>query len=649
MFGRRLAEGGERAGSVGVAALGCAVSALFCWWAWKQGAYFGSVFYPGAICVALLLILLAVAAPFPGRLRGPSLVALAAIVGLASWTAISVLWSDRPAVAPEYAARVFVYAALFLIGIWVVLLLGRRMTLALMPVAVAGALIAVATTVVLATGTDTAWYLHDDATLRFPIGYRNANATLLLICVWPLLALAHENQRHWALRSAALAAATALLELAFLAQSRGSVPAFILALTLFIVLSPQPLRAAALLGLAVIPAALAIPALLEVFRHGDFDPAVVPLLRDSARAIALTSALSFALAAFALVAIHPRLRLGAERVKWISRMGAVAVLVVAFVGAGAFVARHGGPSEFVEERISEFTSIGYPDLSEQGVRYGANVGSNRGDFWRVSWESWQRDPILGRGAGSFAPFYLLERRSHETPQDPHSVEFLMLSELGLPGLALLLCFLAAAAVAALRSRRLGARAALLTAAALAATVQWLISASYDWLWQYPGVTASAMFLIGAATAPLILDPGAPWRWRWRSIIVGICLITAVVAVVLGLAERYLDRGLERRESDPAGAIADFDRAAKLARLDPDPLVQQALVALEAEKPTLANKALKRAIDREPTSYAAWLLRARLELEARDPNGVQSLRKAAALNPKAPELEQLRELARLQVR
>lgn len=646
MFGRRFAEewGGRAALAAGL--LGAGVASLIAWWAWKQGAYFGSVFYPGAILLGLLLVTLAITAPFPGRLRGPALIALLAVVGLALWTALSALWSDRPAMAPQDAARVFVYAGLFAGGIWLTLLLGRRMVASLAPVALAGMFIAVATTVVLATGTDTAWYLHDDATLRFPIGYRNANATLLLVCAWPLLALAHQSERHWALRAASVAGATALFELAVLAQSRGSVPAFILALTVFVVLSPQPLRAAAIVGIAAAPAALALPTLLEVFRHGDFDPSVVPLLRDCARTIALTSALAFALAAFAFVVIHPRLRLGPGRVKSISRAGAVAVIVVALIGAGAFVARHGGPSEFIEERVTELTSVGYPDLSDQGVRYGANIGSNRGDFWRVSWRTWRRDPVLGRGAGSFAPAYLVERRSFETPEDPHSIEFLMLSELGLPGLALMACFLVAAALAALRSRRLGARAALLSAAALGSATQWLVSASYDWLWQYPGVTAPAMFLLGAAAAPAVLDPQARLGRAWRVATAGLCLAVIAAVATLGMADRYLNRGIERQRSDPAAAIADLDRAADLAWLDPEPLLRKALIEAP-ERPGLARRTVERAIEREPNSYAAWLLKARLLTEQGDPGARTALRRAAELNPMAPELKELRAKVRAQ--
>lgn len=617
-----------------------AMSALLIWWGWKQGAYFDSVFYPGALLVYLLLGLVLALVPLKARLRGPSRVALFALLALVVWMLLSALWSPIPAAAVRYAHHGLLYLAVFAIGLWATNLLGPRMLAAMTPLAIAGAVIGVATVIVLATGTDVTWYLHEDATLRFPIGYRNANAAFFLICLWPLLSLVVESKWRWGVRALLIGAGTVLFELAFLAQSRGSIPAAALALVVFLALSRDRLRAGALLALVVLPALPALPTLLEVYRHGSADPSVVPLLRDAARAIGLTAALSVALAAIALASVGPRVRLSRRAATGISRLVAAAVLFVVVVGGSAFVIRHGGPVGFVDQRLSEFNKVGYPDLHSQGIRYGANVGSNRHDFWRVAAHEGLDQPLRGGGAGSFQVAYMKNRLSDETPEDPHSVEALMFSELGFPGLLLLFAFLGGATLAALRSRRLGPAAAALAAGSLAAGAQWLTQASFDWLWNYPGVTAPVMYLLGAAAAPALLDPLVTRTARLRAAGLAGLAVASVAIVPLYLSARYEQRGEEIFGRDPAGAVVEFDRAADLNPLSADPLLAKGNAEVRLGNDAQALSAFERAAGREPESFAAYFLMAEL-LSETDPAAARTAAaKARRLNPRDPGLAEL---------
>ena len=61
--------------------------------------------------------------------------------------------------------------------------------------------------------------------LAAPTGYENASAALFLMAFWPAVALAARPEVHWAARSLLLAAGALLLQLALLAQSRGSLVA----------------------------------------------------------------------------------------------------------------------------------------------------------------------------------------------------------------------------------------------------------------------------------------------------------------------------------------------------------------------------------------------------------------------------------------
>lgn len=621
------------------------VAAVFVWWAWKQGAYFGSVFLPGAIVLYGLLIVLLSAAPFRGRITGPARLALAAIVLLAGWTLLSIAWTSDQEAAVQSAQHAILYAAAFGLGIWICNLARNQVMLPLSVVAATGAAIGIVTTVTLAGGTDLESMFHADATLRFPIGYRNAEGAFLLICFWPLVALAAEGQFPWQLRALLAGAATMVLELAVLAQSRGSLPAAAAALVIFIALSPRRLRAGAFLCLVALPVLPALPTLLDVFQHADPDPGLVPLMRDAARAIALTSVGSALLAAFCIRGLEFRLDLGHRRVQTLSRIAAVAAIALLAVGGTVFVAQRGGPAEFLDQRITEFERGGNPDLAAQGARFGVNVGTNRGDFWRVALDEAGDNPLVGGGSGSFAVFYLRNRDSVETPRDPHSVEMLMLSELGIVGLALFGTFVVAAATSALRSRRLGRPAAALTAGSLTAGAYWLLHASYDWFWNYPALTAPVMFLLGAAAAPSLFDPGAEGAKRIRYVGIAALAVAVLISLPLFLSQRYANHAYDEYPGDAGAALSDLDRAADLDPFDPQPLLGKGVIESRLGREDQALESFREAIDRMPEGYAGHFFLAR-ELAAGDRAGASAeAQEALRLNPLDPQVRRL--AARLQ--
>lgn len=618
-----------------------AVGIVFAWWGWKQGAYFGPVFYPAAICLFLLLALFLVFVPFGGRLDGPARVGLIALIGLGAWTLISVLWTTVPTAALEYSERIFAYATLFVFGLWVTRLLGRRMLWALAPVAIAGAIVGIATTVVIATGTNVSWYLHEEATLRFPLGYRNANAAFFLICLWPLLGLAAWKQWRWQLRAVAVAMATILIELAVLSQSRGSIPALLLALLVYLVFAPRRLHAAGIIALAALPVLPALPALLDVYRYGHANAGVVPPLHHAADLVGITAVLSLLLASVALGLIHPRLHIGPSGVRLLSWGAAIVAIVTVLVGGSIYVLRHGGPIGFVNQRISEFNKTGYPNLHGQGVRFGANIGSNRHDFWRVSIDQGLADPLLGGGAGSFQLAYLQHRRSEESPRDPHSIEALAFSELGLPGLILLAFFIGGSALAAARSRRRGPIiAAALAAAAAAGGAQWFIHSSYDWFWQYPGVTGPGLYLLGAAAGPGLSSPASGTAKRLRALAISALVVLSLLAAPLFLSDRYSQQAAAEAASDPRAALDDLGRAAELNPLNAEPLLLKGSVASELGERGVALGAFRGAANREPDDYAAYYFIARELLPVNRSAAQVALSRARRLNPQAPEVAAL---------
>jgi hypothetical protein len=616
------------------------VGAVVAWWVWRRGAYFTVNFYPGGIVLLLTLALMCAFVPWPGRLRSAPRVALVALLGLAAWTLLSASWSPSAVTGVEDGLRVAVYGAAFALGLWGCLLLGRRRGLALLPLAAAGVVVGVATLIALGTSTDTTKLFESDASLRFPLGYRNAAAAFFLMASMPLVGLAAQRSLDWRLRGVALGGTTLCLELAVLCQSRGAVFGAVAAVVVLLAVHPRRWAIAAWLGLAVALALPALPWLLDVFQDsgGDRDEALGPA-RDAARAAAATSFAAI-LAGFVAARVHARLEVP-DRVRRAGSRVSIAGLAVAAVAAVVFVfSLEGGPFGALERQAGEF-SAGTPDLTTEQSRYGFDLRSERGDFWRVSIDDLQAQPLTGEGAGGFRASYLLERDSLQQPEDPHSVEMLMASELGLPGVLLFATFIVAAVVGAFRSRKTGPEAGALVAAALSLAAYWLVHASVEWFWSYPGITLPAMFALGAAGAPALIGPPAQPRRALRLPAAAIAVVLSVLMVPLWLSERLTDQALDTWRSDPEAAYSDLDTAASLNPLADRPYVAAGLIAESLDDRERALAAARDAQERQPDDWAHLFLEARILVPVDPAAARRALDRAAALNPDGPEIAALR--------
>jgi O-antigen ligase len=613
------------------------VGAVIAWWGWKSGAYFGVVFLPGTVALLALLVALLVFAPWPGRLRGPLRVALFCLLGISALSLLSGLWSPAPEIAVSDAQRVLAYAVALGLGAWLCLLLGPRMLLSLAPVAAGSAVVAVATLIALGVGDNVAEFLEQDATLRYPLGYRNAVAAFFGIALWPMLTLAASREIPWFARGALVGTAALSIQLAVLSQSRAAAFAIVVAAAVVIALHPARLRMVGYILLAAVPAALALPWLLDVFtEEGGATADSLPALHTACAAAAVTSLLA-ALVGCLLSRNEPRLSPGAERAVSRGLLGLVALILLA--GVVGLATAEGGPAGFVDRNLEELTA-GSPDLADQGSRFGLDLRSERGDLWRVSLDRLAADPLRGEGAGGFRFAYLLDRDSNVQPEDPHSVEMLMGSELGVPGLLLFAGFAVAAVVAVARARRLGPSAAALAAGSLAAASYWLVQASVDWFWHYPAITLPVMFLLGAAAAPALLGLPSPRSGVRRAGLALAAVLAAVAAVPFFLSERLTNQALRGSDADLAGAYSDLELAADLNPLSSRPLAAEAVIAEEAGESQRALGALSRAQQRHPDEWTLYFLEAGI-LEEIDRGGARrAIERARELNPQGPELDEL---------
>lgn len=641
--GATLPRGLDTAGIAALAAL-LLLTVTWTWWAIKQGAYFGVVLYPGLVLLCAGLMVLLRAAPWRANLRlsRPTLLAISGIFGLAAWSALSATWSPSPDVALADAQRIAVYGLAFVLGLWLCNLLGPRMQLALVPLAIAGAVAGLVTVFTLAFGSDAGSYLEVHGTLQYPLGYRNANAAFFAIAAWPALALAQASGLRWYARAAALGAATLCLELALLSESRGLIIAVAVAIVVYAVFTPGRARALVWLCLAAIPALVVLPALGDLYAAANeaSREGALTELPDAARAALGGCALAViagTIAARVEARIKPRPE-SAKRADRLATGGLIALAVIAVIG---FVVATGDPVDWVGQRVDEFRNEGTPDLSAEPSRFGFNAGSERLGLWEIALQDAGADPLFGDGAGGYQYSYL-EDRSVAAPnvRDAHSVELEVLSELGAPGLILLGLAIAGALIGALRARRLGPSAGALSAAALTAFAYWIVHSSIDWFWAYPAITAPVFALLGSACAPALLAPQRPDHRARRRIAV-VAVVLALSAVPPYLSERYTNHAFATWRIDLANAYTDLDRASALNPLSEEPLMAEGAIAREAGETERAITAFREAADLREEEWAAHYFLADLYADSDPELAAGEITIAAALNPLSDRVIELR--------
>jgi hypothetical protein len=592
--------------------------------------------------LALLVIVLALAPPPRAAGGGAWRCALLAYGAFCSWNYLSILWADVPGDAWEGANRTLLYGlVLVLVGLrpW-----PRHAADAALGLVGFG-------TGALAAGV-LAWgavagpgALLLDGRLAAPTGYANATAALWLIAFWPALHLATQTSARlpWQLRAAALATAALLLETAVLSQSRGAVAGFAVAAATYVLLAPRRGRAALALGALLALVAVAWRPLTAVRAAGTAEAAATALARAQ-----LAIVLSVAIA-IVLVAAWARIeRQAAHRPRWIpGRAGrrARAAPVAAAVALLAVVAAVGHPAAWAEARWQDFKSSGYGEVESRGNRFSGSLGSNRYDFYRVAVAEFQAHPVLGIGADNFAVPYLAQRRSGEAPRYPHSLALRLLAQLGAAGTVLFAAFAGFAIAAVRRVRRTAPERAAAGAAAVAGCVMWLAQGMADWLWEFPALTVAAFGLLALAAAPArAAGAAAPGRAGGLRRAAGALAALACGASLAlpGAAAHSMAAARDAAGHDPAVAVTQLRRAARLDPLSARPLVLEGVVARRAGLAARARTAFQDALRREPRHWFAHLELALLDAgDGRRASALREVAAAAALNPRQPVLADLR--------
>lgn len=594
----------------GALPFGLAAVAILLWWAAQEGGYAPTAWYPGAL---LFLALLAIVTVSPARrtsLTPGGSQAIALLAAFTAWSFLSIAWAGVQGDAWDGANRTLLYFtvyAMFALVRW------RAPEGAIVLGLFALGTAAIGGFALLSEGAEA----FNGNRLAAPTGYENASAALFLMAFWPAVALAARPEVHWAARSLLVAAGGLLLQLALLAQSRGSVPAGAIALLVLVLVSRERLRVLAVLLLVAAATLATLDSLLDVVAAGTQVEVERAIAQERVAVMLSTGALLVIGALVGLLDRPGRTRGGfllfASRRK-----------VAAVVTAGLMLVTVGTAA----------AALTLADAPRPGLETG------RYDMWRVAAGEFADRPLLGVGVDNFAVDFARERRTGEEPLYPHSLLLRSFSQTGLVGGALFLGFVAAALAAALpRREKRGGLTGAVVAASVASGVYWLVHGSIDWLWEIPVLGASALALLGLAsglarsTLPRTARTGARSAAAFAG--AGALFIAAASSYALpGLAALELERAVRAWPDSPDRAFSLLERSRRLNPLSERADAVAGTLAQRSGQADRARRAFQRALERNPHDWYVHLQLALLDAaDRRQAEALTHLERARSLNPR----------------
>ncbi len=223
-----------------------------------------------------------------------------------------------------------------------------------------------------------------------------------------------------------------------------------------------------------------------------------------------------------LVVLVPTLYLTSSRGAWIALP--VGIAVALYVG-GALRSR-----VVLLALLAVGIAAGFVVGSQRGQPL-TLFGENRPHYWRVAWQDFEANPVLGSGAGTFGAFWLEHRPVDEFVHDAHSLFLESLAELGTIGLAVLVVGLGVPLLG-LRRRRDP-----VVAAAAGAYAAFLLHAAVDWDWEFAAVGLVGILCAGAVlmgTRPECAQPISP---ATRVVLFAAVLVLLVIVLSRLLSDR----------------------------------------------------------------------------------------------------------------
>jgi hypothetical protein len=518
--------------------LGAAALTLFL--SFRAGGFFPGItgLTAAALAVGLAIVVTAAPRPFAGVSAG-LLASAAGLAGFAVWSLLSAGWSD----AAGRAVIEFDRALLYLLVLVLFGLVARKpgdlgLLLRWVGLAIAAIGLVALLTRLLPDLLPTDGGVSIER-LQFPLTYWNALGILAVVgLVLNLRLSAGWREPVW-VRLVGAGAIPVLVVTLYFTFSRGAILGAMIGIGLLILLGPTRGLASALLS-ALPTAAFAAWEAYGAEQLADTDFSAAAARPEAHRVLAVVAGCVVAAVALRALGLLLDRRLAKLRLPAVRAPVVIAAAVVLIAGFAAVVASSG-----VEDRIDGARGDARNDLRNRLTRLGDR---NREAHWRVQREALRREPWQGSGAGTFRLVWERERPFPFTVNDGHSLYLETLSEVGIPGFALLLLgLLPPLAVAA---SRLGSASRHAYAAYLAASVALLAHAGIDWDWETPALFAwffaSSGVVLAARARRHVRAGGAPPLVR---LLAGLaCLGLAITPALMAINQGYLNR-----------AVAAFDR------------------------------------------------------------------------------------------
>jgi tetratricopeptide (TPR) repeat protein len=475
--------------------------AVILYLAFNNGGYDFTTHAQVAIAVWWVVTICAAWGLFP--LAKPSRGAIAVVLLFAAftaWTALGITWSISTGRSFQDLALIMCYLGILLLGICVY----RDRTDALRHTlnAIGTAIVIVAIMALAARfwpnlqpGSQTAHW--GGARISWPIGYWNAFAAFMALGLPVLLSIA-TTARTLVARSAAAAAIPVLIVSAALTQSRGGIAEVALALLVFILMSKDRVEKLATCVVAAIGSAVLIAA---AFSRNTIKNALEHSSAQHHQAMTLLLVIvivclgvALAQAGISLALRHaalPRLLTPTVKTTRILFAAAIVVLIVAAIVGHVPHRIHHGWDDFKSTTAA----------SSSGSHFSTTSGEGRYQFWVAGIDSAKPHPFTGSGPGTFQLDWLPRDHINQYVTNAHNLYVETYTELGIPGLLLLLAFFIAALTLLIRAlirSEPDDRARL--AAVVAAFVAFLGGAAIDWIWQVAVIPAALLLLIAASLA-----------------------------------------------------------------------------------------------------------------------------------------------------
>jgi hypothetical protein len=478
-----------------------------------------------------------------------------------------------------------------------------------------------------------------DGRLSYPTGYPNANAAFFLSAFWVALVLATRRTVPVPLRVAAAMAAALLPQAALLSQSRATLVAFPATAIVLIVALPGRVRTAVGVIATIVLVAVTWETHVSVFDAAQEGRRALESAIADASAVIAVAVVVAAVASLAWAVVDRRMTLSERQTRVLERSALAAAQSSPSRRRGV-IALH--PVER-PRAAGTFTAVAVTDTT---AHFSLGLGSNRYDFWRVAMSRFEARPLTGVGADNFAVDYLKERRSIEEPTYPHSLQVMVLSQLGLVGGALMLVFLAAAGTAALPRRREDPAATALAGAALAGCVYFFLHASVDWFWEIPALGAPAValsaWLCPCGRAPErrshVEPPGTRHGARARGRRSGVAAVSRARSRGSRTGRWTAPVAVWRRPpSRPTTTSSGRGRSIRSAE---SRIVAGAIAARRDDRARMRSL-FARSLERNPYSWYAQLELGLTEsVSGRRQAALAAVRRAVALNPQEPLLQEV---------